>query len=625
MRTLTLEAITKRFGPVLANDAISLTVHAGTVLGLIGENGAGKSTLVSILYGVHRPDSGRLLIDGREVVFRSPGAAIAHGMGMVFQHFQLFADMTVLENVVYGAEPGRWGLLDRRGAERRVAALAAEYGLDVPLTEIVADLPVGVLQRVEILKALYRRAEVLILDEPTGVLTPPEARALFRVLRRLADQGHAVLLITHKLDEIIAVADEVVVLRDGRRVFDARVAATTTTELARHLVGRDLDLRPRRATRPPGDPVLVVDRVSTPGTGRSALSEVSVTVRSGEIVAVAGVAGNGQETLAAVVAGHRLPATGTVTLAGTDVTTRGNDRRRAAGLAHIPEDRNGAGVAAAASAIVNLAAGFHRGPPLGRRGRLSPRAMRAHARELIARFGIRVADPAAPVQGLSGGNVQKLVVARELAHRSPFLLAEQPTRGIDLGAIEFVYRQLDEFRAAGGAVLLISSELTELLALGDRVVVLADGRIAGEFDSAGADPEIIGALMAGGADSATADTREGTAGSGTVGARTADSADARTAGSILAGGAHPRTAGTRAAGSGDHGFIGTRDAGVAAPETVADRAPGGVERGTSGAGAGAGAAGVAGAGAAGVRVAGGADPETEAANSPGSAVTPESV
>lgn len=497
MHTFALDAITKRFGAVLANDAISLTVRGGEILGLIGENGAGKSTLVSILYGVHRPDSGRILIDGREVVFRSSAAAIAHGLGMVFQHFQLFADMSVLENIVYGAEPGRWGVLDRRGAERRVAALAAEYGLEVPLREPVGSLPVGVLQRVEILKALYRRAELLILDEPTGVLTPSETRALFVVLRRLAEQGHAVLLITHKLDEITAVADKVVVLRDGRRVFDAEVAATTTAELARQLTGREIDLRPRRASRPAGAPVLTVDRAVTPGPGRAALAGVSLTVRAGEIVGVAGVAGNGQETLAEVVAGHRVPTSGTVTLGATTVTTWDNARRRAEGLTHIPEDRNGAGVALDATATVNLGAGFHRRPPLGGRWRLRPSAIRAHARELIQRFGIRVADPGAPVRGLSGGNVQKLVVARELAHRSPFLLAEQPTRGIDLGAIEFVYEQLDEYRAAGGAVLLISSELTELLALSDRIVVLADGQIVGEFTSAEADPETIGALMAG--------------------------------------------------------------------------------------------------------------------------------
>ncbi len=497
MHTLTLDAITKRFGPVLADDAISLTVRAGRILGLIGENGAGKSTLVSILYGLHRPDSGRILIDGLEVRFRSPGDAIAHGLGMVFQHFQLFADMSVLENVVYGAEPGRWGLLDRKGAARRVAALAAEYGLDVPLGEPVGTLPVGVLQRVEILKALYRRAEVLILDEPTGVLTPPETRALFRVLRTLADQGHAVLLITHKLDEIAAVADEVVVLRDGRRVFHADVAATTPADLARHLTGREIDLRPRRAVRPPGDPVLIVERVVTAGAGRAALDGVSLTVRAGEIVGVAGVAGNGQEILAAIVAGMRVPDSGAVTLGGHDVTTWDNARRREAGLTHIPEDRNSTGVALDASATTNLAAGFHRRAPLGDRGLISPRAMRAHARDLIARFGIRVADPDVAVRGLSGGNVQKLVVARELAHRSPFLLAEQPTRGIDLGAVEFVYRQLDEYRSEGGAVLLISSELSELLALADRIVVLADGVVVGDFAAAEADSERIGALMAG--------------------------------------------------------------------------------------------------------------------------------
>ncbi|MBF6169945.1 ABC transporter ATP-binding protein [Nocardia blacklockiae] len=502
MHTLELEAITKRFGAVLANDAVSLTVGRGEILALVGENGAGKSTLVSILYGMLGPDSGRILIDGRPVEFDSPAAAIAHGLGMVFQHFQLFDQLSAVENIVYGAEPGRWGLLRRRTAIRQVRALAAEYGLEVPVAAPVADLPVGVLQRVEILKALYRGAELLILDEPTGVLTPGETRELFRVLRAFADDGRAVILITHKLDEVTAVADRVVVLRDGRRVFAAAVRDTTSAELARHLTGRQVDLRPRRATRPPGAPVLTLDRVRTGGR-RGALHGLSLTVRAGEIVGIAGVAGNGQEALAATVAGHLTGIAGTVTLAGVDVTAAGHTERRARGLAHITEDRNRDGVARDADAVVNLAAGFHRAPPLAVRGLLRPRALRAHAEHLIERFGVRLPDPAAPVRTLSGGNTQKLVVARELAHDAPLLLAEQPTRGVDLGAIEFIYRRLDEYRARGGAILLISTELTELLTLADRILVLTGGRLVGEFDGAHADPEQLGALMSGGSPTPT--------------------------------------------------------------------------------------------------------------------------
>ncbi|MGI5219731.1 ABC transporter ATP-binding protein [Nocardia sp. CA-290969] len=497
MPTLELDGITKRFGPVLANDGISFTLGPGEVLAVVGENGAGKTTLMSILYGLVNPDSGRIVLDGRPVEFTSAAAAIAHGLGMVFQHFQLFGELSVVENICYGAEPGRWGVLRRAEAVRQVTALAAAHGLEVPVHEPVADLPVGVLQRIEILKALYRGAELLILDEPTGVLTPQETRALFRVLRTFTAQGRSVVLITHKLDEVMAVADRVVVLRDGRKVFESAVAGTGTAELARHMTGRRVDLRPRRAPGPPGEPVLRVTEVRT-SSGPGALHGVSLTVRAGEIVGVAGVAGNGQETLAAVVAGHHAPAAGSVELDGAEVTGLDNGGRRRRGLAHIPEDRNRDGVAPDGSVAVNLAAGFHRRPPLAVRGILRPRALRAHARELIGRFGIKVADPADPVRSLSGGNTQKLVVARELAHSARLLLAEQPTRGVDLGAVEFIYERLDEYRAGGGAVLLISSDLGELRTLSDRILVLSAGVITGELDAADADPETIGILMSGG-------------------------------------------------------------------------------------------------------------------------------
>ncbi|GAA5069681.1 ABC transporter ATP-binding protein [Nocardia callitridis] len=497
MRTLELESITKRFGTVLANDAISLRVERGEVLGIVGENGAGKSTLMSILFGVHGPDSGRIRIDGEPVVLDSPSAAIAHGLGMVFQHFQLFPGMSVVENVVYGAEPGRFGLLRRRDATGEVARLSAEYGLDVPADASIDDLPVGVLQRIEILKALYRGAELLILDEPTGVLTPQEARALLRVLRTLAEQGRAVILISHKLDEIIESTDRVLVLRDGAEVFTASTAETSAAELAGYMTGRTIDLHPRRAAHPSGDAVLRVEHVSTAERDRGALHDVSLTVRAGEIVGIAAVAGNGQETLAGVVAGHRALERGSVTLADVDITGLDNADRRAHGLAHIPEDRHRDGVAGDGDIVTSLVAGFHRRAPISVRGILRPRAMRAHAEGLIRRFGIKVADPARAVRTLSGGNIQKLVVARELAHAAPLLLAEQPTRGVDLGAIEFIYDRLDEYRDGGGAVLLISSELSELLTLSDRIVVLCRGSVVAELPVAEADAERLGLLMSG--------------------------------------------------------------------------------------------------------------------------------
>lgn len=498
MPTLEVDGLTKHFGTVVANDGISFTLGPGEVLAVVGENGAGKTTLMSILYGLVSPDSGRIVLDGQPVEFASAAEAIAHGLGMVFQHFQLFDELSVVENICYGAEPGRWGLLRRGAAARSVTALAAEHGLAVPLHEPVADLPVGVLQRIEILKALYRGARLLILDEPTGVLTPQETRALFRVLRSFTDQGRSVVLITHKLDEVMAVADRVVVLRDGRTVFESTVAATGIAELARYMTGRRVDLRPRRAVAPPGEPVLRVTGARTAPAGPGALRDISLTVHAGEIVGVAGVAGNGQETLAAAVAGHRTLTAGSVVLAGTEVTGLDNRDRRRRGLAHIPEDRNREGVALDGSVAVSLAAGFHRRPPLTIRGILRPRAIRDHARALIARFGIKAGDPGDPVRTLSGGNVQKLVVARELAHSARLLLAEQPTRGVDLGAVEFIYERLDEYRAAGGAVLLISSDLSELLTLSDRIVVLSAGTITGELDASTADPEMIGLLMSGG-------------------------------------------------------------------------------------------------------------------------------
>ncbi|WP_433435037.1 ABC transporter ATP-binding protein [Nonomuraea sp. CA-141351] len=500
---LELQGITKRFPGVLANDAISLTVPAGQVHALIGENGAGKSTLMSILYGLVRPDSGRILLDGVERSFASSQDAIRAGLGMVFQSFKLFEELTVVENVVFGAEPrrgrllGRGWFLDRGAAERTVEEISRTFGFDLPLRRRVSDLPVGVLQRVEIVKALYREAEVLILDEPTAVLTPQEAEALFAVLRSLAVAGKSVIFITHKLDEVMAVADRVTVLRDGRVVATHDVARTSPREISAEMIGREVEPRERRAGREGGPVVLEVDSLSVRAGGRSLLDDVSLRVHGGEIVGVAGVAGNGQDVLAAALAGHTPVASGTITLLGQDVTRVGNARRRAAGLSHIPEDRNRSGTAAQGDAVVNLGIGYHRAPPLLEAGLLRPRALRAHAERLIDRFGVKITSPSTPVGTLSGGNAQKLVVARELGRETRFLLAEQPTRGVDIGSIEAIHAELDAYRRRGGAILLVSSELTEIRSLCDRVVVMFEGRVMADLATGTVSDADLGLLMAG--------------------------------------------------------------------------------------------------------------------------------
>ncbi|GAA2214514.1 ABC transporter ATP-binding protein [Nonomuraea monospora] len=497
MAALELRGITKRFPGVLANDGISLTVPAGQVHALIGENGAGKSTLMSILYGLLRPDAGHILLDGAERTFASSQDAIRAGLGMVFQSFKLFEEHTVVENVVFGAEPRRGWLLDRRRARREVAGISRTFGFDLPLDALVRDLPVGVRQRVEIVKALYRRAEVLILDEPTAVLTPQEAEALFAVLRSLAASGRSVIFITHKLEEVMAVADRVTVLRDGRVVATHDVARTSPRKISAEMTGREVTFAERRAPRAPGRVVLEVSGLRAAAGDGTRLDGVSFQVRAGEIAGIAGVAGNGQDVLAAALAGHAAVTGGTVTLLGHDVTRAGNAARRAAGLGHIPEDRNRDGTAAQGDAIVNLAIGYHREPPLLRSGRLRSRELRAHAERLIGRFGVRIASPGTAVGTLSGGNAQKLVVARELGRPTDFLLAEQPTRGVDIGSIEAIHAELDAYRARGGAVLLISSELSEIRNLCDRVLVMFEGRLTADLRTDDVTDTGLGLLMTG--------------------------------------------------------------------------------------------------------------------------------
>ncbi|MER5256512.1 ABC transporter ATP-binding protein [Streptomyces sp. NPDC002855] len=501
-----LRGITKEFPGTLANDRVDLTVARGEIHALMGENGAGKSTLMSVLYGLQRPDAGQILLDGREVAFASPSEAIAAGLGMVHQSFKLFPSFTVAENVVYAAEPRRFGLVDRAQALRRVGALAEEHGLAVDPATKVGDLPVGVRQRVEILKLLHRGARTLILDEPTAVLTPSEADALFGVLRSLADDGCTVLLVTHKLREVMEGSDAVTVLRDGRVAARMRTADTSADGIAAAMTGRAVELDRVHPAGVPGGEVLSVDSLST-----DTVRGVTLSVRAGEIVGVAGVAGNGQSELVEAIAGLRPLSSGRVTLAGQDITDASAADRRATGLAYVPEDRVAVGTAPAATVAENLAMGHHRG-----HGLLRPSWLREHARVLIERFGIKAASTRHTAGSLSGGNLQKLVIGRELAHDSPLLIVEQPTRGVDIGAIQTIHDQLIAHRDAGHAVLLVSAELSEIRGLSDRVLVMYEGRVAAEFAREDADERALGLAMAGGAATAAKDAMA--AGTGTAGA-----------------------------------------------------------------------------------------------------------
>ncbi|MEV5844569.1 ABC transporter ATP-binding protein [Streptomyces sp. NPDC051985] len=493
-----LRGITKRFPGTLANDSVDLTVHRGEIHALMGENGAGKSTLMAVLYGMERPDAGTVRVDGRAVDFAGPSGAMAAGLGMVHQSFQLFDSLTVAENVVYAAEPRRFGLVDRAAARRRVAELAAEHGLAVDPDARVGDLPVGLRQRVEILKLLHRGARTLILDEPTAVLTPAEADALFAVLKSLAAEGRSVILVTHKLREVLEGSDRVTVLRDGRVVARLVTAETSADEIAAAMTGRAVELDRIHPPGTPGEVVLDVRGLATDG-----VRDVGLTVRAGEIVGIAGVAGNGQSELVQALAGLRPATGGTVTLGGADITHASAAERRAKGLAYVPEDRHAVGTAPAASVADNLAMGHHR-TSLSVRGLLPPSAVRAHAGRLIERFGIKAASPEVPASALSGGNLQKLLIGRELAHEAPLLLVEQPTRGVDIGAVQNIHDQLIASRDAGHAILLISAELSEIRGLADRVLVMYEGRITASYPKHEADERSLGLAMAGGREPAEA-------------------------------------------------------------------------------------------------------------------------
>jgi simple sugar transport system ATP-binding protein len=494
-----LRGIDKHFGAVHANKDVSLTIEPATIHGLVGENGAGKSTLMSILYGFYQADRGAILVDGREVSIRSPAEAIALGIGMVHQHFMLVENFTVLENLVLGAEGG--AVLNRGFAAARMSldSLKREYGLNVPADAVVSDLPVGLQQRVEILKALYRGAEVLILDEPTGVLTPGEADHLFAVLRKLKDQGKTILLITHKLREIMAVTDVVSVMRKGALIDTRPTRSTTPAELAELMVGRNVNLKLSKARRAQGAPLLEVRDLSLLDTsGVARLKALNFSVCEGEILGLAGVAGNGQSELLEVLSGMTKPASGEILLRGRALSAANLNPRsmRLRSVAHVPEDRQRLGLVMSFPASENAILGYHDGDAYGAGPLLDRAAVIADAKEKMRHFDVRPLQPLLRASLFSGGNQQKLILAREIEHDPDLLIIGQPTRGVDIGAIEFIHRRLIELRDRGKAILLISVELDEIRSLSDRILVMFDGAIAGECAPDTPETE-IGLLMAG--------------------------------------------------------------------------------------------------------------------------------
>lgn len=501
--TVSLRRITRRFGDTVANDQVSLELAPGQVHAIVGENGAGKSTLMKVLYGLLAPDSGEIVVDQRNVRLPNPEAAMRLGMGMVHQHFMLVDTLTVAENVVLGREARRaFGAFDRTSAEREVAALAERYQLPADPHARIGQLSVGAQQRVEILKALYRGARVLILDEPTAVLTPQEVDELFVVLRSLQQDGASLVLITHKLAEVKALADHVTVMRSGRVVGSGRAADLTTQAISELMVGRVLAPLRRRASGPPGAPQLVARALEVKDDrGLPAVRGVSFAVHAGEVVGLAGVEGNGQHELVESLAGLRPPGAGHIEIGGREVSGRDAREHRNAGLAHIPSDRTRRGMVPDMTLAENLVLGRQReashGPWLG------GRALNERARGPLVEFDVRPPEPTARAGQLSGGNQQKLIAARELgernarAHQVCAILAAHPTRGVDLGAVEFLHRQLLAARDAGRAVLLVSSELSEILMLSDRILVLYEGRIVHETTAAATDERTLGQFMTG--------------------------------------------------------------------------------------------------------------------------------
>jgi simple sugar transport system ATP-binding protein len=496
---LQLKNITKRFGSVLANDHVNITVDPGTIHAIVGENGAGKSTAMRVAYGFYTADSGEILVNGQPRRILRPLDAIALGIGMVHQHFMLVDTMTVAENIILGAESGTPLSLDLEDAAARIRGLSQKFKLSVDPTAVMETLSVGQQQRVELLKALYRNAQLLILDEPTAVLTPQEVDEFFGILRAMRDQGKTIIIITHKLGEVLAISDDVTVMRDGKVVGRVKTKETSAAELARLMVGRDVLLRVEKSAAKPGAAMLSVRNLSVRAGSSRVVDDVTFDVRAGEIVGIAGVEGNGQRELIEAIAGlvEQSRVSGEMTLDGTPLAGSDARTRRELGIAHIPEDRHRRGLLLDFGLDENAILGVHYRPPVASGAMVNEREVRRRTAGIIQRFDVRPPNPALPARALSGGNQQKLIIGREFELKPKLLLVAQPTRGVDIGAIEFIHRQLVALRDAGCAVLLVSAELEEVMSLSDRLLVIHNGRIAGERDPASASATDIGILMTG--------------------------------------------------------------------------------------------------------------------------------
>ncbi len=496
---LEARGLTKRFPGVIANEDVSLSVRSGEILALLGENGAGKSTLVKMIYGLYTPDEGEILVKGNRVKFTSSRDAIKTGIGMVHQHFQLVPVFTVAENIILGDEPRRWPFVNLAKAREQVARLSDQYGLQVDVDAKVQDLPVGAQQRVEILKALYRRADILIMDEPTAVLTPQETDELLGVMRGFADSGVAVIFITHKLREVLAVADTIEVLRGGKAVGRTTPSETDQAGLAQMMVGRSVLLTVDRAPATPGEVVLDVAGLNAQNDlGLPALRGIDLQVRAGEIVGIAGVEGNGQRELVEALTGLRSCTAERLTIGGDDAHGLSPHAIHRMGVGHVPEDREKDGLVGPYSIADNLVLNRFDEKEFSSKGVRNRGAVTALADELVEQFDVRTPSIDTSVESLSGGNKQKVVIARELAAKPRLLIASQPTRGVDVGSIEFIHSQIVAARDGGAAVLLVSAELDEVIGLSDRIEVVYDGRIVAEVMGDDVDRDRIGRLMAGG-------------------------------------------------------------------------------------------------------------------------------
>jgi ABC-type uncharacterized transport system ATPase subunit len=495
---LELRNITKTFGSVIANNDVSIKIEKGTIHAIVGENGAGKSTIMRIAYGFYKADSGEILVDGIRANIRTPQDAINLGIGMVHQHFMLVDTMSVGENIILGAEGGNPASIDWKKANADVLALSNELRLGVSPKALIEDLSVGAQQRVELLKALYRKAELLILDEPTAVLTPQEVEDFFNILRRMREQGKTIVIITHKLEEVLAISDDVTVMRDGRVVGNVKTAETNAKDLARMIVGRDVLLRVEKTDANPREDVLSIENLSVTGKHGEALKSVSLNIRAGEIVGIAGIEGNGQTELIEAIAGLVGISEGSIKLLGTEISRLPVRRRTELGIAHIPEDRHKRGLLLDSDLEENSILGVHYRSPVSMNGFLNSAVIEKRTMEIIENFDVRPPNPQLAAKSLSGGNQQKLIIGREFELSPKLLLVSQPTRGVDIGAIEFIHRKLIALRDAGSAILLVSAELEEVTALADRLFVIHKGKFVGEVDPKTTSKEDIGLMMTGG-------------------------------------------------------------------------------------------------------------------------------